>query len=498
MTLAEVLLWKKLNRRQLGVQFGRQKPAGKWIIDFYCKELQLAIEVDGSSHNFRKADDDERQRQLESLGIRFLRFWDCEVKNDIGAVIERIKAWIKNNPPRPPATPPKEGIRKQTASACSNLSRGEDHKISKTAAGKIPSFGGVAGGQGGFDSSPAEECRNGAEGQSAIGNHKSEMKSGSALIVVMWVLVIVAMIVSSFAFEMQLESRIISAQRKRFKADQLALAGIEMAKAMLSVKKEENKPDEEIISDDPYLNESTKLAEALPIEYREAFGDGEVTVKIDYEESRVNVTKMSSDEWKLLFEQAGIPNTRWDAMIDCLTDWQDENDLHQINGAESDDPFYKKRGYECKNAQIDTVDELLLIKNWGEEVLYGTPPDEETDAPITGIAKQLTTWGSGKINPNSASREVLNGRNLPDSTIDAVLEMRLGPDGEAGTKDDGISPADFTAMGLSPDIFTLTPEYAAVTAIGTVGSVQSKISCIFKLGEKEAVPLFWLEGKTSE
>ena len=330
------------------------------------------------------------------------------------------------------------------------------------------------------------------------GNLKFRNRRGSALIVVMWVLVIVAMIVSSFAFEMQLESRIISAQRKRFKADQLALAGVEMSKAMLSVKKDTDKPDKETISEDPYLNESAKLAEALPIEYHEAFGDGEVTVKIDYEEGRLNIHTLSDEGWKLLFDQAGIPNTRWDAMLDCLKDWQDENDLHLLNGAESDDPFYKKRGYECKNAPVDTVDELLLIKNWGEEVLYGTPPDEKTDAPITGIAKQLTTWGSGKINPNSASTEVLNGLNIPDSTIDAILEMRLGPDGKAGTKDDGISTADFTAMGLSSDIFTLTPEYASVTAIGTVGGVQSKISCIFKLGEKEAVPLFWLEGKTSE
>ncbi len=109
MTLAEVLLWGKLNRRQLGVRFNRQKPIGKWVVDFYCQELQLAIEVDGSSHNFKKADDDERQHQLESLGIHFLRFWDCEVKNNIGSVVERIETWIKDNPPRPAATPPRRG-----------------------------------------------------------------------------------------------------------------------------------------------------------------------------------------------------------------------------------------------------------------------------------------------------------------------------------------------------------------------------------------------------
>lgn len=332
--------------------------------------------------------------------------------------------------------------------------------------------------------------------KSQIGNRKS----GSALVVVLWIIMIIALIVSSFAFEMQLESKIITLQRKRFKADQLALAGVEMAKAMLAFTEEKNTSGEKIVYEDPYLNEASKITNGIPVNYSEKFGDGEVTVKIDYEEGRRNINELMKrpGEWKLLFEQAGIPNTRWDAMLDCLLDWQDENDLHQLNGAESDDSFYKKRGYECKNAPVDTVEELLLIKNWDKEVLYGTPPGEKTDEPISGIANLLTTWGYGKINPNSASREVLNSLNrMSDSKIDVFLEIRNGQDGKEGTADDGITQADIDALGLT-DIFTLKPNYVKVTAIGTVAGVQSQISCIFKLGEKAAVPLFWLEGKTSE
>lgn len=329
------------------------------------------------------------------------------------------------------------------------------------------------------------------------GNMKFRNRRGTALIVVMWVLVIVSMIVSSFAFEMQMEARIISAQRKRFKADQLALAGIELGKAMLAFKPEAGTP-KDMVYEDPYLNEASKIAKGVPVDFTEDFGDGTVKLKIDYEKGRRNIRNMTRDDWRMLFEQAGIPNTRWDEMLDCLDDWQDEGDLHLLNGAESDDPFYRKRGYECKNAPVDTVDELLLIKNWGEEVLYGTPPGEKTDEPITGIAKQLTTWGDGKINPNSASREVLNSLKIPADTIDAILEMRLGPDGKEGTADDGISEADMASLGQ--DIFSLSPDYVSVTAIGTVGNINSQISCIFafKLGEKQAVPLFWSEGKTSE
>jgi len=329
--------------------------------------------------------------------------------------------------------------------------------------------------------------------QSEIGNRKS----GSALVVVLWIIMIIALIVSAFSFEMQLEAKIITLQRKRFKADQLALAGVEMAKAMLAFKEEKNQTGEKIVYEDPYLNEAAKITNGVPVNYTEKLGDGEVTVKIDYEEGRRNIQKLTRDEWKLLFEQAGIPNTRWDGLLDCLLDWQDENDLHQLNGAESDDSFYIKRGYECKNAPLDTVEELLLIKNWDKEILYGTPPGEKTEEPITGIANLLTTWGDGQVNPNSASTNVLNTTG-PDSVVGPILEIRLGPDGKEGTEDDGISQKDFDALGLDAGKFTLQPKYVKVTAIGTVAGVQSQISCIFKLGEKAAVPLFWLEGKTSE
>jgi len=326
-------------------------------------------------------------------------------------------------------------------------------------------------------------------------------KSGSALVVVLWILLIVALVVSTFAFEMQLESRMITLQRKRFKADQLALAGVELAKAMIAFKEDEVTKDaigERIPNEDPWVNEALKIVDAIPVDFSEKFGDGTVSLHIDYEEGRRNISKMTRDDWRLMFDQAGIPNTDWDAMMDCLDDWQDENDLHMLNGAESDDPFYKERGYECKNGSVDTVDELLLIKNWGEEVLYGTPPDEETDSPITGIADQLTTWGNGKVNPNSASPKVLNSLKISEDDIAAILELRLGLDGEAGTNDDGITPEELAALGTDAGFFTLTPEYVSITSIGNVGEIQSQISCIFKLGDKEPIPLFWLEGKIME
>ncbi len=121
MTLAEILLWKQLNRRKMrGYDFDRQRPIDRFIVDFYCKDLSLAIEVDGSSHEFREATDIRRQRRLESVGVRILRFWDTDVRNDMPNVLRTIEEWIEVNgnprvhsaddPPRPAGTPPRRGL----------------------------------------------------------------------------------------------------------------------------------------------------------------------------------------------------------------------------------------------------------------------------------------------------------------------------------------------------------------------------------------------------
>ncbi len=80
--LAEQRLWVRLrNRRLLGYRFRRQHGVGPYVLDFYCPELKLAIEVDGDSHFQAGADeyDRERQRYIESLGIHVLRFTNREV-----------------------------------------------------------------------------------------------------------------------------------------------------------------------------------------------------------------------------------------------------------------------------------------------------------------------------------------------------------------------------------------------------------------------------------
>ena len=92
------MLWKYLKGKQmLGFDFDRQRPIGNYIVDFYCKDLMLAIEIDGESHNDKADYDAKRQAWLERQGITVLRFYDWEVKEDALAVAQAIENWIRNN-----------------------------------------------------------------------------------------------------------------------------------------------------------------------------------------------------------------------------------------------------------------------------------------------------------------------------------------------------------------------------------------------------------------
>ncbi|MDP2175337.1 MAG: DUF559 domain-containing protein [Bacteroidota bacterium] len=99
--LSEVILWKELRADSFnGYSFYRQKPILNYIVDFYCKELSLVIEIDGFSHESDKAIqyDKERDRQMAVLGLRVLRVLDNEVKKNLQSVLSRIADFTPPSP----------------------------------------------------------------------------------------------------------------------------------------------------------------------------------------------------------------------------------------------------------------------------------------------------------------------------------------------------------------------------------------------------------------
>jgi very-short-patch-repair endonuclease len=113
---AEALLWSRLQRKQLlGLRFRRQYSVGPYVLDFYCPELKLAVEIDGSTHVGDDAERRDRARQshIEQYDIRFLRFADNDVLKAVDGVLDYIARTAerlrRGETPEPPPTPPWQG-----------------------------------------------------------------------------------------------------------------------------------------------------------------------------------------------------------------------------------------------------------------------------------------------------------------------------------------------------------------------------------------------------
>lgn len=98
MTQAEVILWSRLRSKQIdGYKFRRQQPIFDYVVDFYCNELRLIVEVDGEIHSLsEKTDSDiKRDKILKINRYKIVRLTNFEIESDIEATIEKIKAFIK-------------------------------------------------------------------------------------------------------------------------------------------------------------------------------------------------------------------------------------------------------------------------------------------------------------------------------------------------------------------------------------------------------------------
>jgi len=100
-TPSEGILWAALRNGQLdGMKFRRQHPVGGFVLDFYCRQEHLALEIDGGIHETMIGRDRERQGHLESLGIRFVRLPAALIEANLDAAISKIReAFIKSDSP---------------------------------------------------------------------------------------------------------------------------------------------------------------------------------------------------------------------------------------------------------------------------------------------------------------------------------------------------------------------------------------------------------------
>ena len=99
LTEAERHLWERLKHKHLGYVFYRQKPLGDYIVDFYCNQAKLVIEVDGGYHLDKESADNDRVRNeyMKNLGLTVLRFTNTQVLENTDNVVAKIKEHLERS-----------------------------------------------------------------------------------------------------------------------------------------------------------------------------------------------------------------------------------------------------------------------------------------------------------------------------------------------------------------------------------------------------------------
>ncbi len=322
------------------------------------------------------------------------------------------------------------------------------------------------------------------------------------MIVALWMILLLSLLVASFAFDMHVEADIISYYRNRVKAQHIAQSGMELSKLIVSQLQDldPEQPQGDPANEDLHLAAVNISRGVAVMGLTRSVGEGVLTLHIEPEEGRRNVNQLTDEDWEEILDQANVPQERWAELIDCFLDWTDGDDVRRLHGAESDDPFYVDRGYRVKNAPLDTLDELLLIKGFDEEVVFGSPPGTSPEEAMRGIAPWLTTWSHGRININSASREVLlTLPGIEEWAVDSIIEQRLGLDGEEGSLDDGFESVEqaIAVTGMNPELrnrLTVTDvHFLRVMSMGEVRGVRSVVHGVLRVQGNELVPIYWRE-----
>jgi general secretion pathway protein K len=234
----------------------------------------------------------------------------------------------------------------------------------------------------------------------------SNNQRGIALLTVLWVLTILMVIVFSFSYMARTETLSTLSFKEGMEKRFLAEAGIQRGILELFYRKENlNK----VLTED----QAVWIVDGRP--YSGQIGDGNFNVRILDESGKLDINTAPELLLRNLLGVLGIEGTTLDTIVDSILDWKDKDDLHRLNGAESDYYLSLPNPYKAKNSDFETLEELLLVKGVTREILYG-------DRKKKGLIDFLTVFGkTNKININAASKEVL--MSIPGITADMVAEI---------------------------------------------------------------------------
>jgi general secretion pathway protein K len=327
-----------------------------------------------------------------------------------------------------------------------------------------------------------------------------------------WVLALLSVIVGEFCHAMRTEVNITRNYKEKTEAYYVGKAGLMQAVAEL-IRIETNPPL--IVS----VEETTPVDDNEEIDWRInvaipdiSFGTGAFSVMIGNEAGKININKADQNLLRMMLNRFELDDNEKDVIVDSILDWRDKDDLRRMHGAEEE--YYQSLAepYHAKNADFESVEELLLVKGITPEIFHGGLKEIVTvygekggGTPIQirrqRAARSTSSFSYNNININYASeamlralpqmtdelvREIVTFRKEKDLTMPDVLEI-VG----AGAYTE-MAPFITTARDVKSPFFTIVSEGKSQQD----GSITHRIDVILKIdarSEKKYKILKWTD-----
>ena len=265
-------------------------------------------------------------------------------------------------------------------------------------------------------------------------------RHGSVLVLVLIVISAMTIIAFGLAYQTRIEIRLSKSSSQQATLRQMALSGLEAAKAILSAKELTAEQTARVCKFYP-AKDNLKLFEQLQLPLDEGV---QIVFWIEDERSFLDINKSDSAVWE------NLPGFTKDKRA-CILDWSDEDSDTNSDGAETD--YYERLGipYSCKNAPFVCFKELLFVKDITRSDYLGgiinneiLKPEDiglllDRDSSQQPFINTFTTFGQETVNINTVSDVILSILpGLDQQAANTVLSFRAGPDGVENTDDDRI------------------------------------------------------------
>ena len=222
------------------------------------------------------------------------------------------------------------------------------------------------------------------------------------------------------------------------------------------------------------------------------YGEGQFEVRIGNEGGKININGAKEALLKMMLKGFDLEDQEKSIIVDSIMDWRDKNNLHRLNGAENDYYQALPEPYECKDADFDTVEELLMVRGMTPEIFYGGLRDIvtvfEPSKRGSRVRKGLRMAKSDveKININAAPRKVLLA--LPSMTEDLAQEIinyRKELDFRALSEVSYLVGAD-VYNGISPYITLETSPYYSILSVGKLADsrIRQGVEALVEINKK--------------